>query len=57
MCVIFMRICIKNSQNSLVSKSEKFLELALKPGKLWQNKKGQKCTKRKQDEFAVEKSG
>jgi hypothetical protein len=35
-CVLFSYICaLKGSQNSLVSKSEKFLELALKLEKLW----------------------
>jgi hypothetical protein len=35
-CALFPYICaLKGSQNSLVSKSEKFLELALKLEKLW----------------------
>jgi hypothetical protein len=35
-CAVFSYICaFKGSQNSLVSKSEKFLELALKLEKLW----------------------
>jgi hypothetical protein len=35
-CALWSYICaLKGSQNSLVSKSEKFLELALKLEKLW----------------------
>jgi hypothetical protein len=35
-CALYSYICaLKGSQNSLVSKSEKFLELALKLEKLW----------------------